>query len=521
MKKMDYPLLAFATLIALAIRMTPALEADFPLNDGGLFYAMISDLQAAHFSLPVFTTYNGANIPFAYPPLAFYVAGVLGTLFHISTLDLLRLLPPLVSTFNVPAFYLLARSIAPSKTQVMLSTLVFALLPRAFAWHIMGGGITRSLGLLFSLLTLTSAYQFYSNRQTHRVWTLVLLGALTVLTHPEATVHTVLGAFIFYLWKDRSWKGLLQSLVAVLGILILTAPWWGVVIARFDIDPFQAAMTASAQDSYNALEGLLFFFRFLFTDEAYLPIFASLGLIGLFASLAHKQTLLPGWLFIAHLVEPRGGTLYMMLPLSLLVGYSLEKVIFPALNQITPDRPPQETQQAYKTLLRNKPIRYFLLFLIFYGTLSAYNWSLRIKDILSLQPADLEAMNWVRENVLPGSQFVILTGNLPLRDATSEWFPVLTGRHSQATLFGYEWVNDGKFGQRVAAYNELQACRNQDVSCLEQWAKENGDIQYVYVWRQPNMTPPTIAVALANQSTTYQLVYQNAQVTIYSTRPNP
>lgn len=516
MKKTDYPLLAFAALIALSIRMIPALNADFPLNDGGLFYAMISDLQAAHFSLPVFTTYNGADIPFAYPPLAFYLAGLLGYLFHISTLDLLRLLPPLISTFNVLAFYLFARVIAPSKTQAMLSTLVFALLPRVFAWHIMGGGITRSLGLFFSLLTLTSAYQFYSDRQTHRVWTLVLLGALTVLSHPEATFHTVLGALVFYLWKDRSLKGLLQSFAVLLGILILTAPWWGMVITRFGIDPFQAAIAASAQDSYNALEGLLLFFRFLFTNEAYLPIFASLGLIGMFASLAHKQTLLPGWLFITHLVEPRGGELYMMLPLSLLVGYSLEKVIFPALsNRIPSDMLSQEAKQVYKIFLQNKSIRYFLLFLLVYGMLSAYNTGMKIKNSLSLQPADLEAMNWVRENVLPGSQFVILTGNLPLRDAISEWFPVLTAQHSQATLFGYEWVNDGKFGQRVAAYKDLQACRNQNISCLEQWMKKNGDIQYIYVWYQPNMPPPTIAVALAHQPTTYQLVYQNAQVSIY------
>src|SRR5439155_11333388 len=83
----------------------------FPLNDGGMFYAMVQDLQRAGYHLPAFTSYNGGNIPYAYPPLGFYLAGALNDVAHISLIDILRFLPAIASTLTIPAFYLLARPV--------------------------------------------------------------------------------------------------------------------------------------------------------------------------------------------------------------------------------------------------------------------------------------------------------------------------------------------------------------------------------------------------------------------------
>ena len=55
----------FVTLIGIVIRIAVPLQATFPLNDGGLFYAMIVELKEAHFALPKFVTYNTVEIPFA------------------------------------------------------------------------------------------------------------------------------------------------------------------------------------------------------------------------------------------------------------------------------------------------------------------------------------------------------------------------------------------------------------------------------------------------------------------------
>ena len=505
----------FISFIGLVIRLIAPLEASFPLNDGGLFYAMIVDLQESHYSLPPFTTYNAADIPFAYPPLAFYITGLLSDFLQITLIDLLRILPALVSALTIPAFYILAREITSSKIQIIFGVLAFALLPRDFNWLIMGGGITRSFGLLFAILTMASAYRLYTGYKTRHLLACILLGALTILTHPEASVHTAITALIFYLWKDRSLKGFLLSIGIAAGILALTAPWWGVVISRYGLDPFLAISSASQQDRINPLVGLLIFFRFMFTDEPLLPILSILGLIGIFAGLARKQSLLPAWILLLHLFDPRGGTLYMMIPLALSIGIAIEYVILPALRSKEDSGSPKNLKQELEQILSGKVTRYFILFLLSYSLLSAYIATQKIKNEISLQPMDLEAFAWVRENTPIESEFLLITNQQPLRDAWSEWFPVLTDRRSQATVFGYEWVNDGNFKNRIAAYRFLQTCSYKDLSCLENWSNEHFlPFEYIYLWDIASSARYPLSAQLKFNSN-IKLVFENEKTMIF------
>ncbi|MBC7251439.1 MAG: hypothetical protein H5T62_14295 [Anaerolineae bacterium] len=141
---MDLFLLAWAILFGALVRFAPALDSPFPINDGGLFYAMMGDLIAADYNFPLYTTYNAAHIPFAYPPLPFYLTALLSQWLGIPLLSLIRWLPPLVTTLTIPAFYLLARAILKSRLQASLASVAFAMLPRAFDLFIVGGGLTRT-----------------------------------------------------------------------------------------------------------------------------------------------------------------------------------------------------------------------------------------------------------------------------------------------------------------------------------------------------------------------------------------
>src|SRR4051812_31493754 len=109
--------LAIFTLLSITfaggfVRLQPALLSSFPLNDGGLFYSMTMGLKNNGFILPQTTTYNLADIPFAYPPFAFYLVGLLNTLTNWPVLDIFRILPALISTLTIPAFFLLARQVS-------------------------------------------------------------------------------------------------------------------------------------------------------------------------------------------------------------------------------------------------------------------------------------------------------------------------------------------------------------------------------------------------------------------------
>jgi hypothetical protein len=501
----------YLTLLGLAVRLAAPLMSAFPLNDGGLFYSMIVDLQANGFDLPLTTTYSAADIPLAYPPLAFYLTAFFSKISGVPVLDLLRILPAVFSGLAIPVFYLLAKELAHTKLQALLAILAFAFLPRTFEWHVTGGGITRSLGFIFAILTLVFVLRLYKNTGVKNTLFCILFGALTLLTHPEAAVHTAISAGVFYLWTNRSGKGLVASLGIALGVLSLSSPWWLTVILRHGTGPFQAAFAAVGADSVNLLARVFVGFLFVFTDEPYLTLISVFALIGLFASLVRRASLLPVWMFILYLLEPRGGPLYMMLPISLLAGLGLDSVILSGLiGQSLPD----DAGVALRQILNHKSVRWFLVFLFTYMFMSAFVTGERLRQDFSLRPADVDALHWVRDHTPTSSAFAVVTGEpTPFRDPWSEWFPAITGRKSLATIFGYEWVHDGKFAERIQIYNDLQACAWKDIACLAQWETDSGlGVDYVYIQKEePNLPLQSNLDA----SGVWQLVYETESARIY------
>ncbi len=151
----------FILVIGLVIRAFFVLRADFPLNDGGFFYKMTQELVENNFEIPLYTSYNHANIPFAYPPLGFYVAGFLSSFLNINLIEVFRFLPLVVSVLTIPAFYLMAKELFSQKFAI-ISSFIFTVLPRSFMWMIMGGGVARSFGFLFSILSLFFGVKYFN-----------------------------------------------------------------------------------------------------------------------------------------------------------------------------------------------------------------------------------------------------------------------------------------------------------------------------------------------------------------------
>src|SRR5512133_240620 len=89
--------LVLALVVGGYVRLVYVLASPFPLNDGGLFYQMTQELIANHFRLPAITDYNHLGIPYAYPPLAFYLTGLLSQLSGWSLLEIYRVLPAVVT----------------------------------------------------------------------------------------------------------------------------------------------------------------------------------------------------------------------------------------------------------------------------------------------------------------------------------------------------------------------------------------------------------------------------------------
>ncbi len=200
-----------ATLLGAFVRLAPVMASDFPLNDGGLFYVLIRDLQAESYTLPAFTAYNQASIPFIYPPLSFYLTGFLSDVSGVGVLVLLRLLPALISIATIPAIYLLARRLLVSGTASVIATFSFALLPTAFDFMIVGGGLPRALGFLFAILTLHQAAALFSGAGRARLASTTIFAGLTVLCHPVVAWFTFYSLAVLLLFKARNRRGLANS----------------------------------------------------------------------------------------------------------------------------------------------------------------------------------------------------------------------------------------------------------------------------------------------------------------------
>lgn len=502
---LPFVLVGIATLIGGFVRLAAPLAADFPLNDGGLFYAMIETLHASHFVLPVNFFYNGTFIPFSYPPLGFYLTDLVAALTHQPILDVMRWLPPLISTITIPAFYLLSRHLLPSQNGAALATFAFAFLPRAFSWLIMGGGVTRSLGFLFAILTLACAYQLFTAPHPRLIIWTSLWSALTVLTHPEAAAQTAFAAILFLLFFDRTRSGFLHACTTGGLTLLLTAPWWTLMLARYGLEPFLAAAQATGDDRSDLINLVLRFvlpFRFEFAEEALLPIISVFGLLGLFSALGKRNWFLPVWLVSAHLFEPRSAPLFMTIPLAMLAAHTLSDIILPYLNSGS-----------------KRIIPAFLGLLLAYVFTSASLVPSNIAGNISLQPADRETMNWIKENTPNDSVFIVLTGQLPLRDPVSEWFPILTARISAATVFGCEWIKEPSFASRVEDYNSLQACLYSDSNCLLSWENQsNIEFTFILIRKSPSSTPLQINL---DSDGNYSLVFQTPEISIYEKKITP
>ncbi len=254
--------LAFASYL----RLAPALAADFPLNDGGLFYLMAQELRSAHSALPAFTSYNSAHIPFGYPPVAFYIGDALAQITGRPLLDVIRVLPAVISLLTVPVFALLAWALLEDQLERVAAVFAFALLPRTFTWFIMGGGLTRAPGFLFALLTVHQAYLFYTRREWRFAVTASIAGSLAVASHLENGWFAVYSTALMFAFFGRHRRGVIGSIGIVAGVAVLTAPWWATVVHYHGWSPFLAAARGGAY-SGNFLWAPIKTFNF--TDELY------------------------------------------------------------------------------------------------------------------------------------------------------------------------------------------------------------------------------------------------------------
>lgn len=490
-------------LFGTVLRFAPGIMAGFPLYDGGMFMRMIQDLGVSHYALPVTTSYNLLDIPYAYPPLGFYIARVLADVLKISEIALLRWLPAIFNVLGIFAFHALARAILKDRVRAALATAFLAVTPGGYLWNIMGGGLTRSLGGLFLLLSAFAVLRLFERGGWKQILSAVLTCSLAVLSHPEIALHTLGTCALFWLFYGRTHRGTLRAFYVVLGTLLATSFWWLTVVLRFGLDPFLATL-------HTGLYGtpiLVSLKNIVLSRLSIVPVMPVLRLAGIAWSLWKRKFFLVAWVVLPFIVEPRSAAVISFYPLSMLAAVGFTDALVFLINWFREkwERP------SLADVTQSRALNLAIISVILYLFLESFavNYSL-VEN--SLKPPALDAMEWTRMNTPLASHFLVLTGNSSIMtDPLQEWFPALADRRSQTTLQGLEWTLGPTFDSHISKLVALQACETS--SCIEDWSNRS-QTPFSHLIIQKNTTLPALFASL--QTGDYVLIYENQDVAIFS-----
>lgn len=497
-------IVGIAILGGIFARFFPTLQSGFPPNDGGMFLSMTRDLKVSAYALPKFTSYNHIQIPYAYPPFGFYLGRILADILPVSDLDILRFLPPLAHSLTILAFYYLAADILKSKPLGALAGALYGLNPGAYSWFVMGGGLTRSFGALFLLLTALCVYRLFQNGDIKFVWLSALCAALVILSHPEAALQTVGVCILLWIFFGKTRRAFFHALLVAIGTAALSAPWWTTVLAYHGVRPFLMA----AQTGYHGISLFGAYVNALFSYGGVVPILPILRLIGLIYGIYKRKYFLLAWIVLPYLIDPRVAPSIVIYPFSMLAALAVAEAL-PALIRRLQKKEPA---LSFDALYQNK---FFNGILILYLALLFIECGLFDFRLINaaLPIGERQAMFWIKDNLPQDGAFILISGAIsPEIDPFIEWFPVLADRTSRSTIQGYEWLLGKGFYRRYLDLTELQQCESG--ACVDDWSRRVGlDYRYIVVAKR-DANPQLIQSLHADSS--YARIYSTSDADVYS-----
>ena len=483
--------LAVGAILALlaALYLVPVLRHDWPLADGGLFYAMIGDIIGAGFALPQTISYQQDVIPFAYPPLVFYLAAGAEELTGLARADVMRFLPSLFTLLAVGTMYLLALELVPTRRHAVLAMAFFGALVSiapAVTALIGGGGLPRALGLAFAILAVWQGVRMFKRGAWLNVALTAFFAGLAVVTHPQAGVFLVVGLAAAWLTRWRTVRAAVQLVIAAGASLLVVGPWLVVVISRYGIDPFISAMAVPDRDLLASLLAYVFLFLTL------APFIAVLDFVGQVQQLGARKPHLPVWRLGVFVFDIRFSPIAAAAPASLLAAHAVLDAIVPLTWQLLGRGGRAVTEQA--RVRSRQLVLAGVLVLAFLPVV--WQAAALTGEAAAMSVEQRGAMTWVRDNTTSESITVTLASDDWGSDDLSEWFPALSERRTATAAQGLEWIADTRNAHQ-AAEDRLAACKDREdaADCVAAWIALElaGKVVVVYI---DQATDPELAAEL-------------------------
>ena len=540
----DLPWLALSVGVAVVVYATYLLTHPYPAFGAGLFLQIAEAVAAAGYALPArIPGYTAGGVPFAYPPLPFYLLAALVDVVGLDPLAVSRFLPGLLVVAALPPYFYAARDLLDSVPEAGLATALLAVAPTALRWHLSAGGVVRALAFAFVAVGLLAGVKLFPGRRrggtpgrnappgwhTTSRWDVpwrwlalaVVAFGLTALSHPIYTAFFGVSYLALFWFRDRSVRGLALGAVVAVGGVVLAAPWWLQVVAAHGVGVF-----AGAAGTHSGLGGGLHRVGAAFlaplVPDAETPFFLA-AYAGMAYHLYRRDYLLPAWLLAAGYVVGKTRFLFVpgaMMTATLVVGWLAPRVAAAA------DESPVGAGGRRRRLRRLAPglvVALVVLSATALGGLAAAGqlsiWHDSPSQPAAIDAEDRAATDWVEANTAPGATFVVLG------DA-AEWFPYLTDRTILVGHWGAEWEGADAYQRQLDLYRGVSACDT--AQCVtDALARAGVEPDYVYVPKghytirgEAHRAPPSLAGSMADAGR-YERVYENEGVAVFRVVEDP
>jgi len=493
-------------ILGIFLRLLPHIfmgfSSNLPLNNGGLYLFFSEIIAQNNFSYPTYIPFYTENgIPFAYPPLLFYILALISKMFHIPLLILFIYTPTIISILCIFAFYFLVKELFSEKSLILISTIIFALYPPLISYSAQGLFLVHGVGTLFFIIGLILVLRWMKFNNDKLIFFIGILFGLLIVSSPRVAFAYALVLLTVALLNPRK-KTLFNLAFIVIIATLISSPWWITVIQNHGINVLiNGFMISQPTAVFNVFINI-----YLLNFYNYQLSLMTICLLGLFYYIIKKEFFLPVLFFLLVISGGYGVVIIPLILIIILFSVGLFNVIFPALKSILNANTP------IKTLLA-------LFFTLLLLTLTLGGSYIQNRDFfesryISLkddEKVNFEAMYWINQNTENNSTFIVkdvIASEQKNRFWIGDWFPAITHRKTLNTFYGNEWTNKP---QLWLADLELSNCK--DTYCFENVSNKY-DFKYTHVYIIKYPENGYVISSFAN-SDDYMLIFENSKVMIF------
>ncbi|WP_227377391.1 ArnT family glycosyltransferase [Haladaptatus halobius] len=494
-----------ASVLAVAVFVSSAylLTHPYPAYGAGLFLEISETIAERNYAFPKrIAGYTRGGVPFAYPPLAFYVTALLLDI-GVDPLVITRALPTVVTALAFVPYYFLARELLPSPNRAGVAAIIAAVTPVLLEWHLSAGGIVRAPAFLLLLTGLYFGVRLFRDGSRPWLFPACALFGLTVLTHPTYSVFFGVSYVLFYVAESRSLVGLRDG-ATVAGVgLAIAVPWVALVASNHGI----GVLTSAAGTHGGLGAGATLFVRRLgdpLSTSVFIVVWYLLLTLGVYYFVSKRRPFIPVWFVVS--VFLMDEIRFAFVPGVLLVTMGLTDVV-PAIRSRLPG-------SDGKTITPTAVQAFVLGLLVVSGTLFVVGIPIAGQTPMPafIDQEDTEAMEWAKTETPNDAEFVVLG------DA-AEWFPYFTERTILVGPWGVEWTTPAKYRQQMDVYTDLSTCHT--ARCLTNELRvQQSQPTYLYVpkgtytVRGTTIDQPKRMRRSLERSERYRIAYENEGVLV-------